>query len=561
MVKCILTAMLLVMLSTGFSVEAAVTNNPNGACETAYYIEAPNAVAADDTHRYYEYYWQNTENLCINIYDEPPLGALWKQRVIDILSFAEQRLGLIVPVNAFVVDQENASAATLAGVARTVCDLFSVLDYDDVQTCYDGYEGWGMRSAAAGVGVSSIPNGGDLFFFANNWNEFEALDVPTKVLFHEFFHIHQNSMKFYFEDSRRFGIPKRWQDDPENSLYSRAGFVPVFPNWIEEGGAEFAGIVLAAAFDDNIVASELFIEALDEARAVISTAAENDDVVSLKDYESNGGLFESSDNPNNGIARNFAYQYTGGAIAFAYLWSLNDNNFEKILVDYYQAYAESDVQNPGFGWKDSFEATFNVTLADFYVDFDAFMRLDRSTQIAILKTTAEIKQAFPIKLAGDFDADGDGLANSIDLDDDADGVSDEQEALDGTNPLNRFSCKSGCFSFDVDESLQAQPLTDGLLVIRHLFGFSGDSLTSGAVSGEANRDDPDSIAGYLTDADSQLDIDGDGESKPLTDGLLLIRYLFGFSGDSLISGAIGNGAERDTAEEVEAYIKKRIPVQ
>ena len=65
----------------------------------------------------------------------------------------------------------------------------------------------------------------------------------------------------------------------------------------------------------------------------------------------------------------------------------------------------------------------------------------------------------------------------------------------------------------------------------------------------------------LTDADSQLDIDGDGESKPLTDGLLLIRYLFGFSGDSLISGAIGSGAERDTADEVEAYIEERVPVQ
>ena len=44
------------------------------------------------------------------------------------------------------------------------------------------------------------------------------------------------------------------------------------------------------------------------------------------------------------------------------------------------------------------------------------------------------------------------------------------------------------------------------------------------------------IASYLTDADSQLDLDGDGESKPLTDGLLLILYLFGFSGESLISG-------------------------
>ena len=202
-----------------------------------------------------------------------------------------------------------------------------------------------------------------------------------------------------------------------------------------------------------------------------------------------------------------------------------------------------------------------MTLADFYVDFDAFMRLDRSTQIAILKTNAEIKQAFPIKLAGDFDADGDGLANSIDLDDDADGVSDEQEALAGINPLSRFSCRAGCFSFDVDENLEAQPLTDGLLVIRHLFGFSGDSLTSGAVAGEANRDSSEAIGSYLTGAASELDIDGDGESKPLTDGLLLIRYLFGFSGDSLISGAIGSGATRDTAEEVEAYIEERVPVQ
>ena len=69
------------------------------------------------------------------------------------------------------------------------------------------------------------------------------------------------------------------------------------------------------------------------------------------------------------------------------------------------------------------------------------------------------------------------------------------------------------------------------------------------------------MASFSTVAGLELDIDGDGESKPLTDGLLLIRYLFGFSGDSLISGAIGSGAERDTAEEVEAYIQERAPVQ
>ena len=55
-------------------------------------------------------------------------------------------------------------------------------------------------------------------------------------------------------------------------------------------------------------------------------------------------------------------------------------------------------------------------------------------------------------------------------------------------------------------------------MIRHLFGFSGDSLTSGAVSGGASRDSSDSIASYLTDADSQLDIDGDGELSLLQTG-------------------------------------------
>ena len=59
----------------------------------------------------------------------------------------------------------------------------------------------------------------------------------------------------------------------------------------------------------------------------------------------------------------------------------------------------------------------------------------------------------------------------------------------------------------------------------------------------------------------EYDVDGNGVQSPFTDGLLLIRYLFGFSGDALISGAIGSGAERDTAEEVEAYIKERVPTE
>ena len=184
-------------------------------------------------------------------------------------------------------------------------------------------------------------------------------------------------------------------------------------------------------------------------------------------------------------------------------------------------------------------------------------------------------------LAEIVDADGDGIIDSLDncglisnakqmnfdldsrgdacdLDDDNDGFTDEEELAEGTNPLNRFSCSAGCFSFDVDESTEVQPLSDGLLVIRHLFGFSGEPLISGAISGEANRRASEAISSYLTDADSELDIDGDGESKPLTDGLLLMRYLFGISGDALTTNAIGDSAERNTPEQIESYIRERV---
>ena len=59
--------------------------------------------------------------------------------------------------------------------------------------------------------------------------------------------------------------------------------------------------------------------------------------------------------------------------------------------------------------------------------------------------------------------------------------------------------------------------------------------------------------------DNQMDIDGSGDVMALTDGLLLIRYLFGFRGDSLISGAVGTDATRTTSSEIEDYIKARVP--
>jgi len=51
-----------------------------------------------------------------------------------------------------------------------------------------------------------------------------------------------------------------------------------------------------------------------------------------------------------------------------------------------------------------------------------------------------------------------------------------------------------------------------------------------------------------------LDIDGDGNPDPLTDGLLVLRYLFGLRGDALISNAVATDAPRKTAPQIEQYL-------
>ncbi|MFP6726189.1 MAG: hypothetical protein VCB63_04995, partial [Alphaproteobacteria bacterium] len=138
-----------------------------------------------------------------------------------------------------------------------------------------------------------------------------------------------------------------------------------------------------------------------------------------------------------------------------------------------------------------------------------------------------------------------------------DGVSDEQEALDGTDPLDRYDC-NGCFNFDIDLDGETAALSDGLLVLRRLFSFEGTTLTSGAVTGTATRSDAATIASYLDDNSGHVDIDGNGSTEALTDGLLLLRYLFGFEGSTLIAGVIGTGATRTTADEIKTYINARI---
>jgi hypothetical protein len=52
-----------------------------------------------------------------------------------------------------------------------------------------------------------------------------------------------------------------------------------------------------------------------------------------------------------------------------------------------------------------------------------------------------------------------------------------------------------------------------------------------------------------------LDIDGDGSTDALTDGLLVLRYHFGFTGATLITGVVSGGCTRCTAPAILQYLQ------
>ena len=112
---------------------------------------------------------------------------------------------------------------------------------------------------------------------------------------------------------------------------------------------------------------------------------------------------------------------------------------------------------------------------------------------------------------------------------------------------------------DIDNNGAYDALTDGLMVIRYLLGLTGTSVTAGAVAAGAPRFDPDVIMTYLVDVSPMLDVDGNGQADAYTDGLLIIRYLFGLRGSYLISGAVDPAATRTTATAIEAYIQSLMP--
>ena len=136
--------------------------------------------------------------------------------------------------------------------------------------------------------------------------------------------------------------------------------------------------------------------------------------------------------------------------------------------------------------------------------------------------------------------------------------SDPDDSASSYSMMSSTAVASG--DWDIDGDGRADALTDGLLFLRYAFGLTGDALISGVVASDAQYTTASDIEQELaTVYTSSGDIDGNGEVDALTDGLLLLRYLFGLDGDTLTAGVIGGGATLTDSAALETYLSTLMP--
>ena len=89
---------------------------------------------------------------------------------------------------------------------------------------------------------------------------------------------------------------------------------------------------------------------------------------------------------------------------------------------------------------------------------------------------------------------------------------------------------------DSDAATRYRPATDGLLLLRYLFGLRGAALTAGALGVNPLRSAAQ-IEAHIAVNLAAFDVDGDTRVLATTDGLMILRRMLGLSGTALTAGA------------------------
>lgn len=105
---------------------------------------------------------------------------------------------------------------------------------------------------------------------------------------------------------------------------------------------------------------------------------------------------------------------------------------------------------------------------------------------------------------------------------------------------------------DLDGNGRIDALSDGLMLVRTMLGLSGTAVTAGAIGSGATRTTWSQIQPYMNSA--AYNVDGNAAPDAATDGIMLIRAMFGMKGVNVTTGALGIGATRNTWTAIRNHV-------
>lgn len=117
-----------------------------------------------------------------------------------------------------------------------------------------------------------------------------------------------------------------------------------------------------------------------------------------------------------------------------------------------------------------------------------------------------------------------------------------------------LSSSDSLLVMDIDGNGKSDALTDGLLLLRGMFGLTGDALITGVLAPNASYINAEDIEARIAVLGNKIDIDDNQKVDALTDGLIILRYLFGLRGEVLVDGTVASDSERILSGDIEEYM-------
>ena len=386
------------------STPALANLNSGNACKKAWYTTAfPEPTSPNTVFNKYTFFWQSISfqdmPVCINTYEVTDSitsvgGVSWKDYTTEIIDYSKRTLGQIVPLNVFILGA-NPQNTVIASEKATYNTDFATVQApvgSSYNTALANYDGFPIESAGGGYSHEAAPNGADIQIpqslvwgqsgFAN---DAEQIQQSFKVIAHEYFHVYQNSLKFYDDTTKTISLPKAWFSNPSLLDPASASTPAYFPWWIEEGGAEFGGIVLSAKYANT--KSGITVDPVQQFQDHFNTAFDH--------FAANAGASLSDFNLSGNVG------YSAGAAALLYLWYKEEKNFNAAMSKYYTDWYPAEAASPGNGWQDAFQDAFwkngseYYTLSEFVSEFNTWIRSGSKADLwnAIAKTADEIIHA------------------------------------------------------------------------------------------------------------------------------------------------------------------------